>query len=142
MASCLIYFPANTCYLVFYCIRTLSSLRLNKPFIIEKACFIKVSAPAKKGSTSNVVFVHFIKLQLLYPIFSYFSLILDEIEAENVLLKRNGGANSINTFTELKKKEISFFAPNIANIKKIKTEYEKLFTKTVTFVWPRQSNEK
>ena len=70
-------------------------------------------------STLNVVFVHFNKLQPLYPIFSYFSLTIDEIEAENFLLERNGGVNSINIFTDLKK-EISFFAPNIANIKKKK----------------------
>ena len=95
----------------------------------------------KKGSTSNVVFVHFNKLQILYPIFSNFSLILDEIEAENFLLKRNGGVNSINTFIDLKKK-ISFFAPNIANIKKLITGNEKPFTKAETFVWPRQSNKK
>ena len=72
----------------------------------------------QKGSTSNVVFVYFNKLQLLYPIFSYCSLILDEIEAENFLLKRNGGVNSINAFTDLKKRKFRFFAPNIANIRK------------------------
>ena len=32
----------------------------------------------QKGSTLNIVFVHFNKLQLLHPIFSYFSLIIDE----------------------------------------------------------------
>ena len=91
----------------------------------------------------NVVFVdivHFNKLQLLYPIFSYFSLILDEIEAENFLLKRNEGVNSINTFTDLET-EISFVAPNLRILKKIKTGYEKPFTKEATFVWPRQSNK-
>ena len=62
----------------------------------------------KKGSTLNVVFVHFNKLQLLYLIFSNFSLIIDAIEAENFLLKRNGGVNLINTFTHLKKGNFVF----------------------------------
>ena len=103
---------------------------------------MKVSAPAKKGSLWTSFFVHFDKLQLLYPIFSYFVLILDEIEEENLLLKRNGGVNSINSFTDLKK-EILFFFPRVLRVlKKIKTRYEKLFTKAVTFIWPRQSNKK
>ena len=49
--------------------------------------------------------------------FSYFSLILDEIEAEKVLLKRNGGVNSINTFIDLKKKKFRFL-PRILRILK------------------------
>ena len=96
----------------------------------------------QKGSTSNVVFVYFNKLQLLYPIFSYCSLILDEIEAENFLLKRNGGVNSINAFTDLKKRKFRFLPRILRILEKIKTGYKKPSTKTVTFVWPRQSNKK
>ena len=78
----------------------------------------------------------------MFPIFSYFSLIINEIQAENFLLKGNGGINSINTFTALKM-EISFFTLNIVNIEKNKNSgYKKPFTKAVTFVWPQQSNQK
>ena len=78
-------------------------------------------------STLNVVFLHFNKLQLLCSIFSYCSLIIDETEAENVLLKRNEGFNS-------NKRKFRFF-PQILR-KKLKRAMKNHLQR------PRQSNRK